>query len=162
MTRRALLVLQSMPEQHRFIRGMVSWIGFRQVPFHYNRAQRFAGETKYPMRQMIRLAVDAITGFSMQPLRLSLHFAIVLGLLSAVLLVYTLVSWLYFDAVAGWTSLMAVVLILGSAQMLFLGIIGEYLGRLYMQSKHRPLFVIAGIARATLSARSTVAQPVTR
>jgi polyisoprenyl-phosphate glycosyltransferase len=162
MTRRALLVLQSMPEQHRFIRGMVSWIGFRQVPFHYNRAQRFAGETKYPMRQMIRLAVDAITGFSMQPLRLSLHFAIVLGLLSAVLLVYTLVSWLYFDAVAGWTSLMAVVLILGSAQMLFLGIIGEYLGRLYMQSKHRPLFVIAGIARATLSARNTVPPPVTR
>jgi len=162
MTRRALLVLQSMPEQHRFIRGMVSWIGFRQVPFHYNRAQRFAGETKYPMRKMLRLAVDAITGFSTQPLRLSLHFAIVLGLISAALLVYTFISWLYFDAVAGWSSLMAVMLILGSAQMLFLGIIGEYLGRLYMQSKHRPLFVIAEIARATSTSRSTLPEPVAR
>jgi dolichol-phosphate mannosyltransferase len=162
MTRRALVVLQSMPEQHRFIRGMVSWIGFRQVPFHYNRAQRVAGETKYPMRKMIRLALDAITGFSTQPLRLSLHFAMVLGIISAALLVYTLISWLYFDAVAGWTSLMAVVLILGSAQMLFLGIIGEYLGRLYMQSKHRPLFVIAEIARATLTSPSVLPEPATR
>jgi dolichol-phosphate mannosyltransferase len=162
MTRRALLVLQSMPEQHRFIRGMVSWIGFRQVPFHYHRSQRFAGETKYPLGKMIRLALDAITGFSTQPLRLSLHFALVLGLISAALLVYTLISWLYFDAVAGWTSLMAVVLILGSAQMLFLGIIGEYLGRLYMQSKHRPLFVIAEIARATLTSRNTLRESGTR
>jgi dolichol-phosphate mannosyltransferase len=162
MTRRALLVLQSMPEQHRFIRGMVSWIGFRQVPFHYHRSHRFAGETKYPFGKMIRLALDAITGFSTQPLRLSLHFAMVLGLVSAVLLVYTLISWLYFDAVAGWTSLMAVVLILGSAQMLFLGIIGEYLGRLYMQSKHRPLFVIAEIARATMTTRKAMPEPAIR
>jgi polyisoprenyl-phosphate glycosyltransferase len=162
MTRRALSVLQSMPEQHRFIRGMVSWIGFHQVPFHYNRAQRFAGETKYPMRKMIHLALDAITGFSTQPLRLSLHFAIVLGLVSVALLGYTFISWLSFDAVAGWTSLMAVVLILGSAQMLFLGIIGEYLGRLYMQSKHRPLFVISEIARARLTSRNALPGPATR
>jgi glycosyltransferase involved in cell wall biosynthesis len=147
ISRRALLVLQSMPEQHRFIRGMVSWIGFRQVPYHYDRAKRFAGDTKYPLRKMIRLALDAITGFSTQPLRLSMHFAAVLGFMTIALLAYTLVSWLYFDAVAGWTSLMVVVLMLGCAQMLFLGIIGEYLGRLYMQSKQRPLFVIAEIAR---------------
>jgi polyisoprenyl-phosphate glycosyltransferase len=148
MTRRALHVLQSMPEQHRFIRGMVSWIGFRQVPFRYARAKRYVGETKYPLRKMIHLAMDAITGFSTQPLRMSMHFAAVLALISIVLLIYTLVGWLYFDTVAGWTSLMVVVLILGCAQTLFLGIIGEYLGRLYMQSKQRPLFVISEIARS--------------
>jgi len=148
ISRRALLVLQSMPEQHRFIRGMVSWIGFRQVPVRYNRAERFAGETKYPLHKMIRLAVDAITGFSTQPLRISLHLGFVLGLMSAALLAYTLISWIYLGAVQGWTSLMAVVLMLGCAQMLFLGIMGEYLGRLYMQSKQRPLFVISDIARS--------------
>jgi glycosyltransferase involved in cell wall biosynthesis len=147
MSRRALSVLQSMPEQHRFIRGMVSWIGFRQVPLRYSRAERFAGDTKYPVHKMIRLALDAITGFSTQPLRISLYAGGFLGLMSIVLLLYTFVSWLYFDAVQGWTSLMAVVLLLGCAQMLFLGILGEYLGRLYMQSKQRPLFVIAEIAR---------------
>jgi len=159
ITRRALLVLQSMPEQHRFIRGMVSWIGFRQVPFRYDRAKRFTGETKYPLRKMVQLAVDAVTGFSTQPLRLSMHFAAVLALLSAALLGYTFIGWLYFDTVAGWTSLMAVILILGCAQMLFLGIIGEYLGRLYMQSKQRPLFVIAEIARSPVTRLSTLARP---
>lgn len=156
MTRRALLILQSMPEQQRFIRGMVSWIGFRQVPFRYARARRFAGETKYPLRKMLRLAADAITGFSTRPLRISLHFAALLGLVSVALLAYTFVSWLYFDAVAGWTSLMAVVLLLGCAQMMFLGIIGEYLGRLYTQSKQRPLFVIAEIARSQVGSHMTL------
>ena len=153
MTRRALLVLQSMPEQHRFIRGMVSWIGFRQVPLRYHRARRFAGETKYPLRKMMRLAVDAITGFSTRPLRISLHLAALLGIVSGALLLYTFVSWLYLDVVAGWTSLMAVVLLLGSAQMFLLGIIGEYLGRLYTQSKQRPLFVISEVVRSRAASR---------
>ena len=156
MTRRALLVLQSMPEQHRFIRGMVSWIGFRQVPLRYHRAKRFAGETKYPLRKMMRLAVDAITGFSTRPLRISLHLAALLGLMSGALLLYTCFAWLYFDVVAGWTSLMAVVLLLGSAQMLLLGIIGEYLGRLYSESKHRPLFVIAEVVQSRAKSRAAL------
>jgi len=147
MTRRALDVLQSMPEQHRFIRGMVSWIGFHQVPIEYDRAERFAGATKYPFHRMLRLAIDAITGFSTRPLRLSLYLGGLLGLTSVVLLAYTLYSWLFLDVVHGWTSLMGVVLMMGCAQMLMLGIMGEYLGRLYMQSKHRPLFVIADVAR---------------
>jgi dolichol-phosphate mannosyltransferase len=96
---------------------------------------------------MVRFALDAITGFSTQPLRMSIYFGVVLGLASGALLVYTFISWMYFHAVQGWTSLMAVVLLLGCAQMLFLGVIGEYLGRLYMQGKQRPLFVIADIAR---------------
>ena len=109
--------------------------------------------------RLIQLAVDAVTGFSTQPLRLSMHCAAVLGVLSVVLLSYALVSWLYFDTVVGWTSLMAVILILGCAQMLFLGIISEYLGRLYMQSKQRPLFVIADIARSRATRPSTLARP---
>jgi polyisoprenyl-phosphate glycosyltransferase len=147
ISRRALDVLQAMPEQHRFIRGMVSWIGFTQVPFRYHRAERSAGITKYPLHKMVRFALDAITGFSTQPLRVSVYFGMLLGLVSATLLVYTFASWLFLDAVHGWTSLMAVVLMLGSAQMLFLGILGEYVGRLFMQSKQRPLFVIAEVTR---------------
>jgi dolichol-phosphate mannosyltransferase len=149
ISRRALTVLQSMPEHHRFIRGMISWIGFNQVPIGYDRAERFAGETKYPLQKMIRFALDAVTGFSTQPLRISIYFGVFLGFISGALLIYTFISWLYFNAVQGWTSLMAVVLLLGCAQMLFLGVIGEYLGRLYMQGKQRPLFVIAEIARAS-------------
>jgi len=151
ISRRALDVLLSMPEQHRFIRGMVSWIGFRQVPIRYHRAERRTGVTKYPLHKMIRFALDAITGFSTQPLRLSTYAGVLLGLASAALLIYTFASWLFLDAVHGWTSLMAVVLMLGSTQMLFLGILGEYLGRLYMQSKQRPLFVIAGVSRSTIA-----------
>ena len=147
MTRRALDVLQSMPEQHRFIRGMVSWIGFHQVPIRYDRAERFAGATKYPLHRMLRLALDAITGFSIRPLRVSLYLSGILGVTSLALLAYTLYSWLFLDAVHGWTSLMGVVLMMGCAQMLMLGIMGEYLGRLYLQSKNRPLFVIADVAR---------------
>jgi len=159
ITRRALAVLQSMPEQHRFIRGMVAWVGFKQLPVHYHRAERFAGTTKYPLAKMLRLAFDAITGFSTQPLRISLYLGMFFGSASAALLVYTLVGWLCFRTVQGWTSLMAVMLMLGCAQMLLLGIIGEYLGRLYMQSKQRPLFVIADIVRPRHVGRAPVTQP---
>lgn len=155
ISRRALMVLQSMPEQHRFVRGMITWIGFNQVPIPYDRAERFAGETKYPLHVMVRFALDAITGFSTQPLRMSIYFGVFLGLASGALLVYTFISWMYFHAVQGWTSLMAVVLLLGCAQMLFLGVIGEYLGRLYMQGKQRPLFVIADIARKPVPSTTT-------
>lgn len=162
ITRRALAVLQSMPEQHRFIRGMVAWVGFKQVPLHYRRAERFAGETKYPLTKMLRLAFDAITGFSTQPLRISLYLGVFFGSVSAALLAYTIIGWLYFRTVQGWTSLMAVMLMLGCAQMLLLGIIGEYLGRLYMQSKQRPLFVIADIVRSRHVGRAAVVSPARR
>ena len=155
MTRRAVEVLQSMPEQHRFIRGMVSWIGYRQVPIRYEREKRFAGSTKYPFHKMMRLAIDAITGFSTRPLRLSLYLSFIAGMLAAILFAYAFASWLFLDAVHGWTSLMAVVLLLGCAQMLMLGIIGEYLGRLYAESKRRPLFVIADVVRAETVAAET-------
>jgi len=147
MSRRTLNELNRMPEQHRFIRGMVSWIGFRQVPLKYQRQERFGGETKYPFRKMLRFAVDAISGFSIVPLRIATYLGFVCSILGIVFLGYTAYSYLSGIAIHGWTTLMAVILILGSGQLLVLGVLGEYLGRLYMQSKNRPLFIIQEIVR---------------
>ena len=142
MNRRSLDILNSMPEQARFIRGMVSWIGLKQVPLLYDRHPRFAGETKYRFLKMMRFALDAITGFSIGPLRVASILGLVMGAISLAMLVYTLGSWVLGQTVAGWTSLSTMVLTVSSVQLLVLGILGEYLGRLYMQSKQRPLFVI--------------------
>lgn len=146
MTRRALDAFLSLPEQARFIRGMVAWIGFRQVPFVYDRAERLAGESKYPLAKMIRFALDAITGFSTAPLRFASHVGLALTGASALLVLYIAVGWLLGNAIPGWTSLMLVVVVLGAVQMFVLGMIGEYLGRLYVESKRRPLYLIADIA----------------
>jgi dolichol-phosphate mannosyltransferase len=142
MNRRTVAVLNNMPEQHRFIRGMVAWIGLRQVPLLYDRDPRCAGETHYPLHRMIRLAFDAITGFSVMPLRLASLAGACVGVIGLLLLSYTLVGWLTGRVTQGWTSLMSLMLILGGAQLLLLGIFGEYLGRLYIEAKRRPLFVV--------------------
>jgi polyisoprenyl-phosphate glycosyltransferase len=142
MSRRVVDLVNAMPEQHRFIRGMVSWVGFRQVPLLYQRKERLAGDTKYPFKRMLNFAIDAITGFSVTPLRIASGFGILFGLAGMAGLVYALGSWLAGVTVAGWTSVVIIMLILGSTQLLVLGIMGEYLGRLYMESKHRPLFII--------------------
>jgi polyisoprenyl-phosphate glycosyltransferase len=142
MNRRTVTVLNSMPEQHRFIRGMVAWIGLRQVPLLYDREPRHAGETHYPLHKMIRLAFDAITGFSVMPLRLASLTGAAIGSVGFLLLAYTMFGWLTGRAIEGWTSIMTLMLILGGAQLLLLGVFGEYLGRLYMEAKHRPLFVV--------------------
>lgn len=147
MNRKSLDVLLSMPEQHRFIRGMVSWIGMRQVPIEYSRDARFAGETKYPLRKMVRFALDAITGFSVKPLRFASYFGLAFASLAFLIMLNGLYEWYTQRTVRGWMSLMGVVLILGSVQLLMLGVIGEYLGRLYVESKGRPLFVIESVER---------------
>lgn len=147
MSRRSLDVLVSMPEQHRFVRGMVSWIGFKQVPLRYERQARFAGETKYPIRKMVRFALDAITSFSVRPLRAASYLGLLFGVFGLALLVSTLVAWLAGETVQGWTSVMCVVLLLGSAQLFVTGVFGEYLGRLYLETKRRPLFVIDKVVR---------------
>ena len=146
MSRRALDALLSLPEQARFIRGMVAWVGFRQVPFAYDRAERFSGVTKYPLAKMISFALDAVTGFSTAPLRMASHVGLWLVLASVLLLVYIAVGWLSGSAIQGWTSLMLVVVILGAVQMFVLGMIGEYLGRLYIEAKRRPLYIVSDIA----------------
>jgi len=147
MSRRALDILNSMPEQHRFVRGMVSWIGLRQEPIYYERSARFAGVTHYPLSKMVRLAFDAITGFSIQPLRIASYLGVLTGFFGVLLLIYTLFRWLTGNVVEGWTSLMVVVVTLASVQLFVLGILGEYLGRLYIEAKRRPLFVIESVAR---------------
>lgn len=146
MSRRALDTLLAMPEQARFVRGMVAWIGFTQRPFAYDRAERFDGETKYPLSKMIRFALDAVTGFSTAPLRFASHAGLWLVAASFVILAYILVGWLTGDTVEGWTSIMLIVVMLGAGQMFVLGMIGEYLGRLYVESKRRPLYIVADIA----------------
>ncbi|MEA1083596.1 MAG: glycosyltransferase [Sphingomonas sp.] len=155
MSRRALDALLSLPEQARFIRGMVAWVGFRQVPFPYDRAERHAGETNYPLGKMVRLAFDAVTGFSTAPLRFASHASVILAGASLLLLFYIL--WGFFEGspVQGWTSTMLVVTILSAAQMFVLGMIGEYLGRLYIESKRRPLYLVADIA-GPVKGRSTL------
>jgi dolichol-phosphate mannosyltransferase len=146
MSRRALDALQSLPEQSRFIRGMVAWIGFRQVPITYDRAERHAGETNYPLAKMMRLALDAVTGFSTAPLRFASHIGLWLVAASLLLLIYIAIGFLTGSAIQGWTSLMLVVVILGAVQMFVLGMIGEYLGRLYIEAKKRPLYIVSEIA----------------
>jgi dolichol-phosphate mannosyltransferase len=146
MTRRALDAFLSLPEQARFIRGMVAWVGFRQVPFAYDRAERHAGETSYPLGKMIRLAFDAVTGFSTAPLRFASHASVLLAGASLLLLVYIAYGFIAGNPVPGWTSTMLVVVVLSAIQMFVLGMIGEYLGRLYVESKRRPLYLVADIA----------------
>lgn len=153
MTRQVLDVLLNMPEQHRFVRGMIAWIGFRQTAIPYRREARFAGSTKYPLRKMLSFAMDAITGFSVAPLRLSLY----LGLFSVVLAVlvgaFAIWSYLTLRTAPGWTSIAIIVLTFGAMQMFCLAIMGEYLGRTYMQTKQRPLFIIKSIHQRETHAR---------
>ena len=146
MSRRALDALLAMPEQARFIRGMVAWIGFRQVPFAYDRAERFAGATKYPLKKMMRFAFDALTGFSSAPLKLASHAGLWLSAGSLFLILYIGFAWLAGQSIQGWTSLMLVVVILGAIQMFVLALMGEYIGRLYNEAKRRPLYIVQEIA----------------
>lgn len=154
MSRRAVDHLNSMPEHYRFIRGMVSWIGLRQVAFPYERHARFAGTTHYPLRKMVLLAIDAMTSFSILPLRFASHLGMFFGVAGLFVLGYTIVSWLLGNVLPGWTSLAAIVLILGSAQLLMLGIFGEYLGRMYMESKRRPLYLVNEIVTSNTAAET--------
>src|SRR5207253_1159949 len=135
-----------MPEQARFIRGMVAWIGFRQVPFAYDRAERFAGETKYPLRKMMGFALDALTGFSSAPLKLASHAGLALSIGSLLLILYIAYAWLAGQSIQGWTSLMLVVVVLGAVQMFVLALMGEYIGRLYNEAKRRPLYIVQEVA----------------
>lgn len=142
MSSRVNKALSDMPEKQRFIRGMVAWLGFKQVPLLYDRKERFAGQTKYPLSKMLKFALDAITSFSISPIRISAWFAILFALMSMVFFGYVLISWFMFSTAPGWTSLGALVTLFGAAQFLVLGIIGEYIGRIYIESKNRPLYLI--------------------
>ena len=146
MSRRALDALLAMPEQARFIRGMVAWIGFRQVPFAYDRQERFAGSTKYPVKKMVRFALDALTGFSSAPLKLASHVGLALSIGSVILILYIAYAWAAGHNIPGWTSLMLIVVIIGAVQMFVLALMGEYIGRLYNEAKRRPLYIVQEVA----------------
>ena len=159
INRRVLDALLAMPEQHRFVRGLVSWLGFRQVALPYVRNARFAGESKYPLRKMLRLAADAITGFSVRPLRLSMLFAMLSFAVALVIALYALVSWMLGDAVRGWASLTIVVAMFAAVQLFCLGIMGEYMGRMFMELKRRPLFVLREVrSQGAASTGKTIGQ----
>ena len=142
MTRRVLDILNGMPEQHRFIRGMVSWIGLRQVPLFTIARRGTRRASNYPIAKMMGLAFDALTSFSIMPLRLASYLGLVLGCLSLLDARLHARKLGAGHVVEGWTSLLTVVLILGSTQLFLFGILGEYVGRLYLETKRRPLFVI--------------------
>ncbi len=143
VSRRVLDCVNSMPERHRFLRGMFAWVGFRQVAVDYDRSERAAGESKYPFGAMLRFAITAITSFSVRPLRLATLIAAVFAGASLAGLVYVLAGHFMGHTVQGWTSLMIVVLFVACLQFLFLGIIGEYVGRMFIEQKSRPLYFLS-------------------
>jgi glycosyltransferase involved in cell wall biosynthesis len=144
MSRAAVDVVLGLPEQHRVLRLVVPALGFGAATVRYARAARGAGRTKYPVHRMLRLSLDAITGSSTAPLRLASLFGLGGGALTFLLLLYALVSNLFGSTVPGWTSTVAVVAGVGTLQLLCLGILGEYVGRLYVQAQGRPAYLVAG------------------
>jgi len=143
ISRRVADVVRGMDERDRFLRGMISWVGFRQCALPYRRAPRFAGETKYPLIKMIRFANDGIMSFSIQPLRAATWLGMAAAAMAMTGIVYALLVRLLTDFwVSGWTFLIIAILFLGGVQLVVLGVIGEYIGRLYLQAKKRPLYVV--------------------
>ena len=142
MSRRALEGLSEYKEVNLFLRGIVPLIGFKSDYVYYDRAERFAGESKYPLKKMISFALDGITSFSVKPLKLISNLGILISVLSIFGLLYALISHLCGVTVAGWTAIVASIWLLGGLQMLCLGVVGGYIGKIYSEVKRRPRFLI--------------------
>jgi dolichol-phosphate mannosyltransferase len=147
MSRRVADVLRQMPEPHRFLRGMVTWVGFRQVAVNYHRDSRFAGKTKYSVKNMMGLAIDAITGFASAPLRFMFYLSAVAGIAAVCFLAWTLYVFMILRAVPQLAIMLFVLLIFSAINFFALGLIGEYVGRSFIQGKGRPLFIIRSVTR---------------
>lgn len=148
MSRRAIDALSSMPERARYVRGMVAWLGFRQIGVVFDRDARHAGETKYPLPKQIAFAADGVISFSAVPLRLATGLGLVMSGMSVLYFFYA--AWMKLVAgntVQGWASLVAVIVFIGAAQLVCLGIIGEYVGRIYEEVKQRPLYLVDTLER---------------
>ena len=143
MDRKVVNALGKLRERHRFIRGMTSWVGFKQIGVEYERQERFAGETHYPFRKMLKFAMDAITGFSYLPLQIATYLGFIIAVASAVFAFGVIFARLGMEEhpFLGQATTLVVVLFLGGVQMITLGIIGEYLGRIYDEVKGRPLYI---------------------
>jgi dolichol-phosphate mannosyltransferase len=149
ISRRVCDLIVAMPERHRFIRGMVSWVGYRQEPILYDRDARFAGETKYPLRKLVALAVDGIISSSLKPLAFASVIGSVTAVIGLLLMLYVLYSWLFVGRTPqGWASLLITVVLLGGLQLLMLGLMGEYLGRIHEQIRGRPMFLVESVVRS--------------
>jgi dolichol-phosphate mannosyltransferase len=135
--------LNALPERNRYIRGLVSWLGFKQTAVEFVREGRFAGETKYPLKKMLKFAADAITAFSYKPLKLASYFGTLISILSFVYLIVVIYQKLFTDlTVSGWASIIACSIFFNGIILIMLGIIGEYIGRIYEEAKGRPLYIV--------------------
>jgi len=143
ITRKVLDQFNLMPEQHRFIRGMIPWIGFKSSPYHYDRDEREHGVTKYPLFKMVQFATNAILSFSSKPIKIATRFGLFIVILGVIFGIYVFfLKMFYGTPVAGLTSLILIIVILGGLQIFIIGIIGEYISRIFEESKQRPLFII--------------------
>lgn len=145
MSRRAVEGLAQFGEVNLFLRGIVPQIGYRWTTVTYERAERFAGESKYPLKKMLAFAADGITSFSVKPIRMVFSLGVVVFLVSLVMLLYALIAKLTGHTSAGWTSLMGSIWLIGGIQLLSLGVVGEYVGKIYKEAKHRPRFIIESV-----------------
>ncbi len=143
--RKVCEALKQLPERSRYVRGLMSWVGFKQTAIEFERSERFAGETKYPLKKMLKLAMDGIMSFSYKPLRIASYLGTFLSLASFLYLIFVLLQKLIFpeSAQSGWASIIAVSLFFNGIILLMLGIIGEYIGRIYDEAKGRPLYIIS-------------------
>ncbi len=142
MSRRALEGLSRFKEANLFLRGMVPMIGYRSGTVEYERGERFAGESKYPLKKMLAFAMEGITSLSVKPLRMITGLGALIFLIAAVMLTYSVYRWAVGDTVLGWASLMCSVWAIGGLILLSLGVIGEYIGKIYLETKGRPRFLI--------------------
>lgn len=143
LSRRAVEALRTTTERNRFVRGLVGWIGYRQTGVRFVREERAAGETKYPFRKMLKFAIDGITSFSFVPLQMATYCGFLISGVSFLYIVYAVLQKLLTDRpVTGWTSLIVAMLFLGGVQLITLGVIGEYVGRIYEEVKQRPLYLV--------------------
>jgi len=144
MDRQVVDVLKQMRERHRFPRGMVAWVGFRQAPVPYRRAARFAGETKYPFKKMFKLALDAVTSFSYFPLQMATYIGFIAAGVSIIAIPVVIVMRVFgHQAFLGQASTLLAVLFLGGVQLICVGVLGEYIGRIYDEVKGRPLYIVS-------------------
>ena len=142
LSKRALQALLSFGEVNMFLRGMVPLLGFRTAQVSYERGERVAGESKYPLRKMLAFAMEGVTSFSITPIRMVFFLGVLCALLGAVMAVYIIVSRVVGKSVRGWASMMMSIWLLGGLNLIALGVIGEYIGKIYMETKHRPKFIL--------------------
>jgi len=143
MSRRVVQTLRGLRETHRFVRGLVAWVGFKQTAVEYDRAARAAGETKYPLRKMLAFAFDGIASFSILPLRAASYVGALVGAFGVVVMLFAIVSWMLGKTIQGWTTIIILLSFLFSVQLVIIGVLGEYVGKIYEEVKRRPLYIVA-------------------